>query len=227
MLLLVFAAGAAVCWLFGTQGADRFLAPAFPAVAALVGWLVTNLADGRARWMAGALLVLLALTGVWGTARDVAHNYPAAPRQIARGSWTADIETYAHLKGIEVINEWSQVDPLMKVLFVGEARQYGALPRVVAPTVFDQHPLLLLPGEGADGPAVAESLTRAGYTHILYNEMELARLKRYGRHGWEDGEALEARVEALRECCARYVHEFEMGPTGYRLVVFQLGGYHE
>ena len=63
-----------------------------------------------------------------------------------------------------------------KTLFWGESRSYYAPPRSVVPTVFDPHPLAAMSNDARSSADLAAQLKAGGFTHILVNSHELARL---------------------------------------------------
>ncbi len=183
----------------------RDRAVALAVVAGLAGWALTgNLprflavpvaltvalaaaAGGRSRAGRWASALTLGVTLALGTA--VSLNEMARWRAAS-----AALAEPAAVRARLVVNDPSPAFTAAaalpadaRVLFVGEPRGLGFPRRFVAPSQHDVSPLRGLLRDGASPAQVCERLRAAGFTHLLVNWGELARLERgYPVAPWAD-----------------------------------------
>ncbi|MGC9326036.1 MAG: ArnT family glycosyltransferase [Candidatus Hinthialibacter sp.] len=177
---LLFAAAAYLAWFFLTQRNDRFLASILPSLALLGAYGVHAVSADSFRRILRGLILLLVTIQLYGASRTIlqtdALEYLLSP--------TLE-ENYLsrrmpHFRAIEWLNrEYEKPRSRVgAVLFIGEAQSYGARFPLLAPTVFNHHPL-------------EKGLDRT-ITHLLVNRSELNRLRKgYGPLGWPLGDFLQ------------------------------------
>ena len=161
--------GGGVAW--GLTGSlPRFLAATFGVLLALAA------AAARTTWGRWATVLSLAVTAGLGTVLSVGELARWGGPNIARAP-------AARVRSALVVNNpfpgfaAAKVLPAnARVLFVGEPRGFGFPRRFVAPSQHDVSPLRAIL-ESAGGPGEAAALLRhQGFTHLLVNFGELARL---------------------------------------------------
>ena len=170
-------------WFLFTQRIDRFLAPVVPAMAVLS-------AVGFAAWQEGwvgkalkgvvaACLIFALLQGLIigsGHGAFTAGLFPDEKEDFLRD----DPQFYHAYEAVQFINK-NVTDPKAKALFLGEARAFYCDVECLAPTVFNTNPIEAALRECATAKEVAERLKAQGFTHLLVNWTEFARLcKSYG-----------------------------------------------
>jgi hypothetical protein len=167
--------GAAVAGLLAwalSGNLPRFLAVVVALVLALAAAAAGRSVAGR--WAAalaiGATAALGLVVSVTQLHRWEALGLAVTPPAAARERLVVDDPFPAFGAAARVLPDDA------RVLFVGEPRGFGFPRRFVAPSQHDVSPLRALL-EGADSPVeVAAVLRRRGFTHLLVNFAELARL---------------------------------------------------
>jgi hypothetical protein len=165
-----------VAWYFSFRS-GRFLIPLLA-----VGFLYMGVAFARAvsvdtgwsRLLKGfAVLMLLANVGAFlGFEAEYANRTGAAFGMAGEREYLQ--ENYSLYPALDYLNN---LDPQPgKVLFLGEMKGfYSMFPREVA-TFEVPHRLIEMIKDGRTTEEMARELTRAGFTHILYNPREMHRL---------------------------------------------------
>jgi hypothetical protein len=123
-------------------------------------------------------------------------------------------------QAIQFVNE-NVKDPKAKVLFFGEARAFYCNVEWLAPTVFNTDPLDAALRECATPKEVGERLRAQGFTHLLVNWAEFARLhKSYG--AFEDFDF--KKWSAFRDECLVSLATFgkQNEIVGYPIVVYAM-----
>jgi hypothetical protein len=125
-----------------------------------------------ARW---AVLLTLAL---WTAATLVTDGPTRRSFLPALGFQSTDdylSRMIASYPAVKFINE--RLPPTARVLVLGESRVAYLRRDHVHGSTYDLSPLAFLAGERADLAGIEASLTRAGITHLLVNNRELARIE--------------------------------------------------
>ena len=183
----------------------RDRAVALAVVAGLAGWALTG---NLPRFLAVPVALTLALAaaaggrsaaGRWASALalgvTLAFGTAVSVNEVVR--WHAGAASLAEPAAVRarlVVNNptpafaAAAVLPVdARVLFVGEPRGFGFPRRFVAPSQHDVSPLRGLLRDSASPAQVCERLRAAGFTHLLVNWGELARLERaYPVAPWVD-----------------------------------------
>ena len=184
---LLFMAVVYVAWFFATQRNDRFLASLLPMLSLLPFLGLKAIAQKELKILYHGVIVFVLAFQLW-TLAPLALNRMTVEQMFTP---TYESEYFAqhlpHYRAIEELNRLVDLDTraapfrrpdVRDVLFIGEAQTYGAKFNVIAPTVFNHHPL-----ETELPPTVS---------HVVYNRMELERLHQgYGPLGWPLGEELQ------------------------------------
>ncbi len=169
-------------WLFGTHLYARFAVVLLIPLVALVAAAGDAMAVPPWRWIAGGLLVPGVLFNAWVAGRLYhAHLFidgaklaiEGVPEAFAQGK-VSGYEFYGAVN--------NDLPPDAKVLAIGEARAFYFDRHVDYCVVFNRNPFAEAAG-GAGSPSDAIAwLTRHGYSHVLLNWQEIARLRgsRYG-----------------------------------------------
>jgi 4-amino-4-deoxy-L-arabinose transferase-like glycosyltransferase len=167
----------AVLWYLLTHRIDRFLAPAVPALCVLSA-LGFEAARRRPKLrLAVEILAVLALIHAVFFQASVAARAGALTVPFGAESeeqYFAAIGFAPHTNAMKAIEE--QVGSRDRILFIGEAQTYYCTRPVVAPVVFNHHPLSAVFRETPGPDSAVRALRKAGYTHILVNWSELGRL---------------------------------------------------
>ncbi len=171
-------------WFFLTQRNDRFLATLLPLMAFLAAVGFEFMQYRQIKSISKIVLYGIIIMQLWTAGSLILSektiNYLFLPS-------FEDEYFQRHLPHYRAIAELNHLQQEKKgyvqdVLFIGEAQTYGADFNVIAPTVFNHHPL-----EQGLPPSV---------THILYNRSELSRLQKgYGPLGWPLGDRLETWIQ--------------------------------
>lgn len=189
-------------WNLLAGSADRFLT-SYIAVAVIVAMLVIS-EVGSWRVIGPIALSGCALFGLAGMyslfAKSQAIHIPQVALAIESRSEfqkrflgpLADAAHYAN----------TQLEPDAKLLFIYEARTYPFDAPVVANTVFDQSPMLLMAKQVSSAQSLAGLLKAQGFTHCLVNEHELKRLIQF--YGPRD-ELRERGLEPLLESAPHHL----------------------
>ena len=160
--------GGTVAWA-ATGSLPRFLAPTLGVVLALAA------AAARAplgRWAAGLALGAAVVTGLVFDVRELLRV--GGPAVITQSVSTN--RTWVANNPLPAFSAARVLPANARVLFVGEPRGLGFPRRFVAPSQHDVSPLRAIL-ESASGPGEAAALLRhQGFTHLLVNFGELARL---------------------------------------------------
>ena len=204
---------AAFAW--GSRGEMRFILPLLPLLALASSVALAAADSPRARRLLVVLLALQVPLGAWYTSRPGMHD--------AALGWHAgrlDRREYGLASGhpgVVAVEMLGELPDVSRVLFAGAAGSFGAEVPVVAPTVFDPHPLIPLSESHAGGRSLAADLRARGFSHILVDDGELGRLEQaFAPLGWKDGGRL---TDALRKLVAAGCLAPVYQPPGYPGVV--------
>jgi len=162
-------------WLGFTHRIGRFLAPWTSLSAALAAGGLIAIRPLIAAQSVAVVTAIIASLSCYMTLS------PAAAWQAALHGMDAPallrIITRNANFSYEAIEKVNALGPGTRTLFLGDAETLYCTGDVVAPTVFDRHPLenLLLRGLSPEG--VAAELARSGITHLYINLPELTRLR--------------------------------------------------
>jgi hypothetical protein len=219
------------------HAADRFLAPAILLAMLILGLILRGWAVGaagrvpfrvyRLRRLAIACgLALWAMWGLWQGAQMLAafgFADHALGREDRAGYWR-------RMTGSANAEFWAAADRLpagARPLAVNEARRYPFRRPVTVVSVFDRSPLAEAVA-GADGPErIRARLAAAGFTHLIYNEYELARILAMHTPARLTGDAALARLLATGDregLVARYAGETEFSvdpPSPAEMAVYR------
>ncbi|MBI1785497.1 hypothetical protein HYR69_10170, partial [Candidatus Sumerlaeota bacterium] len=162
------------------QAADRFLAPVIAVSLVILGtslkifFLSPDSSRSRAlRWFAIGL-ALLALPS-WGGQFSLLKSMPYW--DCALGKITPREYLRATLGGTaELFEEANRLPTGSRILAIGEARRYYFTTLLSLSSVFDDHPIREFVSGAPDAEAIRARIAKAGYTHLLVNEYEIARL---------------------------------------------------
>jgi 4-amino-4-deoxy-L-arabinose transferase-like glycosyltransferase len=212
--LLVMALAGWLVWLTLSRPLPRYLIPVFPAVVlSLVLWgksirkpLVENLI---------LIIGILILVYNFSTLGVIARQLKDAPKYLLRQVSREEVlfKGQPHWQAIEFLNRTLGDKEDVKVLFVAEARGYGVEVPYVLNSVYDRAVLLQVIGEGNDPGLWADRLLEAGYSHILYNPIELSRyIETFAQEGWPEGQRLREVMVRL-EASPRLKLLWESPPT--------------
>lgn len=177
----LWALGAVWCgwWLFSSM--PRFFLGGLVLLAFLFGEAVSRVAARRARW-ALALAVLWAAMGplvraFYGLSQDVgwAHLAAGANRDAARARPAGTYPAPAH-PSMAWINAHGPADA--RVLVVGDARGFGLERPFRTTSALDTDWFLWMVKKSANEQALADALAAEGFTHLLVNPAEMARVGR-------------------------------------------------
>ncbi|MBK7689139.1 MAG: hypothetical protein IPP70_03000 [Elusimicrobia bacterium] len=161
------------------SGMPRFFLGGLALLAFLFGQGVSRLEGRRARWVL-SLGLLLAATGpltrgLYGLARDIGWEHLAQPQSRDRvlatpaGTYAAP----AH-PSMVWINRNAPADA--RVLVIGDARGYGLERPFRVTSALDVDWFLWVVRKAADGGEIARTLAGEGFTHLLVNPAEMARV---------------------------------------------------
>ncbi len=185
-------------WLFLSRPLARYLVPLYPPMAGLLLLTLGRIRRQVTVRVAWALLALL-LVGNFLRLSVLPAQLPGAPRYLSR---QVSRERFLfgplpHFEAIEFLNQRLHSDAV-RVLFVAEARGYGCKVPYDLNTVYDRAILLQVIGEEQRAELWPRLLRNAGYTHLLYNPIELRRYRRtFESSGWKEGERLERVMQSL------------------------------
>jgi hypothetical protein len=188
--LAPLALAALLAWWQGRRRATVWLGPL--VVAGVAAWQLTG---DLPRFLAPTIALLVALAAAAGTPLARAGSAVALAVAAMLGM-TWNLSELGRLGGLGLLREKGGQaagrlvvnDPLpafvacrelpasARVLFVGEPRGYGFPRRFVAPSQHDVSPLLGPLGGSRSLRDVQTWLWRRGFTHLLVNRLELARL---------------------------------------------------
>ena len=184
--LAVLLAGAGFVAWAATGILPRFLTP---SVAIVTAAAAAAAGPGAWRSRAGpwASALGLGVTAVFGGVFSVQQLAALGGLGLLRGSAESIAPRWVANDPRPLFAASSALPADARVLFVGEARGFGFPRRFVAPSQHDVSPLrAILEATGSPAAACAE-LRRLGFTHLLVNWGELARLARgYPVAPWRD-----------------------------------------
>ncbi|MBN2327005.1 MAG: hypothetical protein JXR73_07610, partial [Candidatus Omnitrophica bacterium] len=166
-----------------------FLASILPSLALLGAFGVHAVSAASFRRILRALVFLLVAIQLYGAARTILQ--PESLEYLLSPTLEENYMSrrMPHFHAIEWLNREYE-KPRSKVgivLFIGEAQSYGARFPVLAPTVFNHHPL--------------EAGLDRTVTHLLVNRSELNRLQQgYGPLGWPLGAFLQQWLQQNQDC---------------------------
>jgi len=187
-------------WITLSRPLPRYLVPLYPAIAALMMMALRRISRKDFRRAAYGAIVLVLLANGSSLAALMAQ-LPKAPRYLARQVSREELlfSGLPHFEAIEYLNRVLQSHEA-KVLFVAEARGYGCKIPYALNSVYDRSILLQVIG---DEPAVEKwpsRLRKAGYTHLLYNPLELQRyITTFESSGWKEGRIIREVMERLEQ----------------------------
>ena len=170
-------------WFLFTHRVDRFMAPAVPALAALGGVGIGNLATERGRGLATAAVLALAVAGPGAWRRYLWFERALCP---ALGESPASFFEHKApqfrigFQAMEFMNDPENVPPDSTVYLFPEARTFWLRRDAIAPTPFDRSPMEELAAQAQSPVELALGLRALGATHLLVNYAEAARLHRTG-----------------------------------------------
>lgn len=172
-----------LAWIFGslavwylTFRAGRF---ALPMILIFLVWIsggfrmVVRAEPAKGRFLTGMVVFLLFINlgHVVGFVSVYADVLKGALTRVSADTYLT--HTYAPYRAISFLNN---THPQPKVLFLGEMRGfYSRFPREV-PTFEVPNRLLAMIRSGKTAEEMAESLITKGFSHILYNRLEMERL---------------------------------------------------
>jgi hypothetical protein len=170
-------------WLFLSRPIPRYLLPAYPCMIAtlLLAWEGSRWKLIQKTVQAILLLAMLySLRGIPAIAAQLPNPFDYISGRLSREEIL--FRGLPHFQALEYLN--SSVDPARgKVLLVAEARGYGCKVPYDLNSVYDHAILLELLGGEPDASRWASILRARGYTHLLYNQIELARYRAGLRSG--------------------------------------------
>ncbi|HOX39706.1 MAG TPA: hypothetical protein PL033_17120 [Candidatus Brocadiia bacterium] len=170
----------AVCfalWFLATHRIDRFLSWALPSLALCSGVGYALWEGGWGRVAKPALVGILLAFGAFENARSLAQTggFEAAAGFDASEETLRRLGILEHRQAMDYLNE---AGGGAKTMFIGEARTFHARFPVVAPTVFNRHPIDEILGIAREDPKRAmAALRESGVEYVLINWAELSRLQ--------------------------------------------------
>lgn len=173
----------------------RLLIPAMAIGAALIALSLHRLWPERPVWR-GAFLTALALWTAAALALDTPTRRSLAPALGLRATDDYLARMISTFPAVQFINE--RLPPEARVLVIGEARVAYLRRDHVHASALDPSPLAALVGGIRDSSGVEAGLARAGITHLLVNNRELARIEREY--------PLAAMDPALKSALARFIN---------------------
>lgn len=177
-------------WVTLSRPLPRYLVPLYPAMAGLF-LLALDKVRRRALVRIGWALLGVILAHHFLSFGDFIARLPNAPRFVSSRHSVSEgflFGSLPHLEAIDFLNRnLSRTNA--KVLFVAEARGYGCEVPYELNSVYDRAILLQIIGSESRPERWAGLLREAGYTHLLYNPIELHRYRRtFEASGWNEGE---------------------------------------
>jgi len=193
----IFMVAAYVIWFWGTQRNDRFLATLLPGMAIFPCLGVIALGKEKIRQFTSGAILLIVSFQLWAMTstllREGATDYLFAPT-FEQEYFKRHLPHYRAIAWLNRLQDEEERFHVGDVLFIGEAQTYGSRFRVIAPTVFNHHPLQI-----GLNPSV---------THIFYNGVELNRLRSgYSPLGWPLGDFLDGWIRQSRGTRLRKVYD--------------------
>jgi hypothetical protein len=164
--------------LWGRLGhaSDRFLAPAILASIVLFGASVIRFSRGSV--LVPALAALLMVLLFYGAPLAFLRSFPYGPRAINRISEEEFLRAGLG-RTADMFRAVNALPENARVLAIHEARGYYFRRPVTLASVFDRHPIRDAIAGAVDAGMIRARLAAAGYTHLLVNEYEAARLLRF------------------------------------------------
>jgi hypothetical protein len=171
--LAVYALAALALWFAGTSMV-RFMLFALPALAAL---LASSVSRGVALRLAVAACALNGLHSLrlWRSYETWNVVLAGMPREEFL-SRQRQVYPTPPFPAIDYINK--NAPPGARVLFIHEGRGYHCDRDFVAASPFAQNPIVPIAESSKNGGEIARRLHAEGFTHILFNRMEMQRLQR-------------------------------------------------
>jgi hypothetical protein len=185
-------------WLFLSRPIPRYLLPAYPCMIAvlLLAWEGSWWKLIQKTVQAILLLTMLySLRGIPAIAAQLPNPFDYMTGRLSREEIL--FRGLPHFQALEYLNR--SVDPARgKVLLVAEARGYGCKVPYDLNSVYDHAILLELLGGESDASRWANILRAQGYTHLLFNQIELARYRAaFEAEGWKEGGEIEKTMALL------------------------------
>jgi hypothetical protein len=209
-------------WWTLSRPLPRYLVLLYPVMIVLIFDYLSGL---RSRWPSRILWVLTA-----GWAFFCFIGLGALPAQMPGAiqyhsrSWSREEFLFRGLPHFEAIARVNMLPrDSSRVLFVAEARGYGCKVPYTLSTVYDSSVLLrIIQGPPEDWP---EQLRKAGFTHLLFNEIELNRWRRtFEPFGWDEGQTIKESMQRLKKTGRlRLLHATKSTPAG-RVEVWEVVG---
>jgi len=180
-LTIVFALVLAVqllMWMFGTHLYARF------AVPLLIPLIVLTSNVGRpGRWVLATVVAGMALNVFFTGRLYAAHLYADGRKLPVEG--LPELFLHGKVRGYEFYEAVNTLPADARVLLVGEARAFYFRRAVDYRVVFNRNPFVEAVRSASSEAEVIAWLRRRGFTHVLVNWREIARLRR-SRYGFAD-----------------------------------------
>lgn len=171
-----------------TSTTTRFFAPAWLLGLATLAGLALRLE----RWGRAATTVVLLLFGLSGAAGFIVqHDQVFGSFAVAVGREAPETYLARRLDHYDAARfARDRLPPGAQVLFIGEARPYYFGRAALAPYPFQDHPLAQWLRESSSSEDLARRVGAEGYSHVILNAREYARLRaQYGMLAFHGAEA--------------------------------------
>ncbi|GEM_PF-3269702 len=171
---------AVLLWGRLAQAADRFLAPVIAAQCVVLAVAVQSAVAGRSRRAAELAAIVLALMAIpyWGP--QLAFIKEFGYWSHATGRLPSELYLRRGLGETARLFEAANALPeASSLLAIGEARGFYLRRATRLATVFDLHPIRMHLAGAAGVEELRNRLRGAGFSHLLVNEPEVARLLRF------------------------------------------------
>jgi len=208
----IFLGTAYLAWFLATQRNDRFLASLLPLMALAAAYAIypagSALRMNTFSPMLRRLMFAVVAFQLWAAATALINSETAGYLMTPGLEEEYLAERLPHYRAITWLNRNRDTMKVRRVLFIGEAQSYGADFDVIAPVVFNHHPL-------------EQGLDRS-VSHILYNGYELDRLRKgYGPLGWKLGDTLQTWIDQAKDQSLKPLFDAYPQNPG-RIVVYEV-----
>lgn len=187
-------------WIAFSRPLPRYLTPLYPAMAGVLMLAINRLSFPALSTLLKLLLgflLLYNLTGYGILAATLPQSARYLTRQMTREEFLSGM--LPHFEAIEFLNRQISRSG-SKVLFVAEARGYGCEVPYDLNSVYDRAILLQIIADEPDVRRWGSLLQDAGYTHLLYNPIELHRYRiTFEEAGWTEGRMLQDAMQRLEQ----------------------------
>lgn len=160
--------------------AERFLAPAFAASCVLAAYSMAHLSRTYGRRAHLASVVILAGLAFFYWPAQLSAMRQLGYWEVAAGSVSArQFLRQPQILGptADLFEAANNLPQGSRILSISEARRYYFRGRITLASVFDRNPIRdLFSGGEVTAESLRSELLRLGYTHLLVNEFEMARL---------------------------------------------------